>query len=104
MAFRSSRAGAVLATLLATTLVAAMLLWLYYPTIPRSIPGWVLLFLIGIPSWFLLEWLGERIIGAHFFSRLGRTARIALAVPILILFLIAAAYIINLGQKAIAGL
>jgi hypothetical protein len=80
-----------------------MLLWLYYPTIPRSIPGWVLLFAIGIPSWFLLEWLGARIIGAHFFSRFGRAARIALAVPILILFLIAAVYIINLGRRAIAG-
>lgn len=80
-----------------------MLLWLYYPTIPRSVLGWVLLFVIGIPTWLLLEWLGERIVGAHFFSRIGRAARIALAVPILILFVIIAAYIIHLGQRAIAG-
>lgn len=103
MAFRSPRADAVFATLLAVVLVAAILLWLYYPTIPRSVLGWVLLFVIGIPTWFLLEWLGGRILGAHFFSRMGRGARIALAVPILILFLIFAAYIIHLGQRAIAG-
>lgn len=84
-------------------LVTAMLLWLYYPTIPRSVLGWILLFVIGIPTWLLLEWLGERVLEARFFSRIGRTARIALAVPILILLLIIAAYIIHLGQRAIAG-
>lgn len=89
--------------MLAAALVVAMLLWLYYPTIPRSVLGWVLLLVIGIPTWFLLEWLGERILGARFFSRIGRGARIALAVPILIVFLILAAYIIHLGQRAIAG-
>jgi hypothetical protein len=103
MAFRSPRADAVFATLLAAALLVAMLLWLYHPTIPRSVLGWVLLFVIGIPTWLLLEWLGERIVGAQFFSRMGRAARIALAVPVLILFLIIAAYIIHLGQRAIAG-
>jgi len=103
MAFRSPPSDAIFATLLAAALVVAMLLWLYYPTIPRSVLGWVLLFVIGIPTWLLLEWLGERIVGAHFFSRIGRAARIALAVPILILFVIIAAYIIHLGQRAIAG-
>jgi hypothetical protein len=103
MSFRSPRAEAVLAALLAASLVITMLLWLYYPIVPRSVLGWVLLFSIGIPTWFLLEWLGERILGARFFSRIGRAARISLAVPILILFLILAAYIIHLGQRAIAG-
>ncbi len=103
MAFRSPRAEAVLAALLAAALVITMLLWLYYPIIPRSALGWVLLLVIGIPAWFLLEWLGERILGAQLFSRIGRAARIALAVPILILFLILAAYIIHMSQRAIAG-
>ena len=71
--------------------------------LPRSILGWVMLFVIGIPTWLLLEWLGGRILGARFFSRIGRAARIALAVPVLILFIIFAAYIIHLGQRAIAG-
>jgi hypothetical protein len=103
MEFRSPRADAVIATLLAAALVVAMLLWLYYPAIPRGIFGWALLFVIGVPTWFLLEWLGGRIIGAQFFSQMGRAARIALAVPVLILFLVVAAYIVHLGQRAIAG-
>ena len=103
MAFRSPRADAVFATLLAVAVAIVMLLWLYYPTVPRSVLGWVLLFVIGIPTWFLLEWLGERILGADFFSRMGRAARIALAVPLLILFIVLVAYIIQLGQRAIAG-
>jgi putative effector of murein hydrolase LrgA (UPF0299 family) len=70
MAFRFSRADAVFATLLAVALVVAMLLWLYYPTIPGSVIGWVLLFVIGIPTWFLLEWLGTCIVGAQLFSRM----------------------------------
>jgi hypothetical protein len=103
MTFRSPRTDAALATLLAAALVTAMLLWLYYPTIPRSVLGWVLLFVIGIPSWFFLEWLGGLVLGARFFSRMGRVPRIALAVPILIVLLVIAVYVIHLGQRAIAG-
>ena len=103
MTFRSPRAGAVVAALLAVPLVAGMLLWLYYPTMPRSVVGWLLLFVIGIPTWLLLEWLDERIFESRFFSRLGRTARIALAVPALILFLIFALHLVRLGQRAISG-
>jgi len=100
---RSVRADAIVTALLAVPVVAGMLLWLYYPTVPRSAFGWLLLFVIGIPTWFLLEWLGERIFGARFFSRLGSASRIALAVPLLVLFLVVAAYIVHLGQRAIGG-
>lgn len=103
MAFRSTRAHAIPATLLASALAIAVLLWLYYPTIPRTAIGWMLLFVIGIPTWFLLEWIGGHIFEAQLFSRLGRVARIALAVPILVLFLILATYIIHFGQRVIAG-
>src|SRR5690349_2322065 len=103
MAFRSSRADAVVVVLLAIALVVGMLLWLYYPVVPRSVVSWVLLLVIGIPTSFFLEWLGERVLGAQVFSRMGRAARIALAVPIMILLLIVAAYVIHLGQRAIAG-
>ena len=103
MAFRSPRADAALAILLAAALAVAMLLWLYYPVIPRSVLGWVLLFVIGIPTWFLLEWVGGRLLGAKFFSGMGRAARIALVVPVLLLFIVIAGYVIHLGQRAIAG-
>jgi len=103
MAFRSPRADAILAVLLALALTAGVLLWLYNPVVPRSVLGWILLFVIGIPTWFLLEWLGNRALGLRFFSRLGRAARIALAIPVLILVVVVAAYLIHWGQRAISG-
>ena len=103
MACRSRRTEVVIATLLVATLVVGMLLWLYYPTVPHNVLGWILLFVIGIPTWLLLEWLGERVLGSRFLSRLSSAARIALAVPILILLMVIAGYIIHLGQRAIAG-
>ena len=103
MAFRSSRADAAFAVLLALALAVGVLLWLYYPVVPRSLLGWVLLFVVGIPTWFFLEWVGDRVLGAHVFSRFGPAARIALAVPLLILLLLVAAYVIHLGQRAISG-
>ena len=102
-AFRSPRADTVVAVLLTLALVVGMLLWLYYPVTPRSATGWVMLIVIGIPTWFFLEWLGGRVVGARVFSGMGRTARIGLAVPVLILLLIVAAYVVHLGQRAIAG-
>jgi hypothetical protein len=103
MAFRPSRADAVVTVLLALALVVGMLLLLYFPVVPRSVVGWVLLFVIGIPTWLFLEWLGERVLSASVFSSVGRAARIALAVPVLVLFLVVAAYIVHLGQRAISG-
>jgi|SRR5690349_20470875 len=103
MAFRSSRAEAAIAALLAVALVAGILLWLYFPVIPRSTVGWALLFVAGIPTWFFLEWLGGRVLASSIFSRLRPAARIALAVPVLLVLLLVAACIIHLGQGAISG-
>lgn len=89
--------------LVALALVVCLLLWLYYPVVPRSVLGWVLLFVVGIPTWVFLEWLGERVFSARIFSRLGRGARIALAVPVMILLLIVAGCIIYFEQRVIAG-
>jgi hypothetical protein len=100
---KSRRADLVLATILLLPLLLAGLLWMYYPVVPKTVVGWLLLVIIGIPTWLLLEWMGDRVLGARFFSRLGRAARIALAVPVVILLLIVAAYIIRLGQIAIGG-
>jgi len=103
MAFRSSRTETVVVVILALVFVVGVLLWLSYPVVPRSFLGWVLLFVIGIPTWFVLEWLGERVLGARIFARVGSAARIALGVPLLILFVIVGAFLIRLGQRAIAG-
>jgi hypothetical protein len=100
---RSTRTEAVVTALLAVALVIGALLWMYYPIVPRSGLGWVLLVVIGIPTWLLLEWIGDRVLQSRFFSRLGSAARIALAVPILIILLIFAYYILVLGGKLIGS-
>lgn len=92
-----------MALLFGLAFAVGILLWMYYPVVPQDVRGWILLAFIGIPSWFLLEWSGERLAAARFLSRFGRPARIALAVPLMILFVVVAAYIVRLGQKAIAG-
>ena len=104
MASRSSRKETVVAVLLALMAVVGLLLWLYYPVIPSGVLGWVLLVVIGIPTWFLLEWLGGRMLEARFFQRMGSGARIALAVPLLILFLIVGGLLVRFGQRVIAGI
>ena len=103
MAFRSSRSEVVIAALLVSALAVGMLIWLYYPVVPQNVLGWVMLFVVGVPSWLFLEWLGNLVFSARIFTRIGRAARIALAVPVMILFLIVAGYVIYLGQKVIAG-
>ena len=80
-----------------------MLVWLYYPTIPNSVLGWGLLFVLGIPTWMLLEWLGGVVLGAAFFSRLSSFGRIALGVPVLLLLTAFAAVVIWVGQWIIAA-
>ncbi len=84
-------------------LITVMLVWLYYPVLPKSALGWGLLFAIGIPTWLLLEWLGGVVLGAKVFSRLSSFGRIALAVPALLVLIVFAAAVIWLGQWVIAA-
>src|SRR6187402_2824341 len=99
MAFRPSRTEVVVAASLALVFALGVLLWMYYPVAPRTGPGWVLLFVIGIPSWFFLQWLGDRVLGARFFAGMSSAARIALGVPVLILLMIIAALVIYFGGR-----
>src|SRR5262245_58440541 len=99
----TSRVESVVAAILAIILVTGFLVWLFSPSVPHRSPGWTLLFVIGIPTWLLIEWSGARLLDMQFFSRLSSGARIALAVPVLIVFLLIAGYLVHLGQKAIGG-
>jgi hypothetical protein len=91
--------GLVLA---AAIFVGCVLLYLYYPLRPRSALGWVALFVIGIPSWALIEWMGSAVLGAHLFKRLSSFGRIALGVPVLIALSLVAGAVIWLGGRVIA--
>ncbi|ACV26451.1 hypothetical protein [Kangiella koreensis] len=57
----------------------------FYPKISRSMLGWVALFMLGIPAWLFLEWLGEITLSSTFFQNRSRSVRIMLGVPTVIL-------------------
>lgn len=103
MAIRQSRSGFWIATLTGAVLVTGMLVWFYYPVVPRSFLGWSLLFLLGIPTWIAIEWLGSAVLSAKVFSRLSSAGRIALGVPVLIALAAVAAVAIWIGQRIIVA-
>jgi hypothetical protein len=103
MAFENTRTGALGPILLAVLLVAGVLLSLYFPTVPDTVLGWVALFVIGLPTWFFLEWLGTVVLGAKVIARLSSPARIAIGVPLVIALAIVGVFLIRFGQWVIAG-
>jgi hypothetical protein len=56
----------------------AVQVWVF----PTSIAGWVVLVVLGIPVWFALEWVGDKVLSARYFKRLPSVARVALGVPV----------------------
>jgi hypothetical protein len=59
-------------------------LYVYDSALFTRIAGWVA-FAIGLVGiWLFLEWFGEFVFGARFFSRMSSGARIVIAVPVLV--------------------
>jgi hypothetical protein len=91
------------------TLVAAgvlvfmlgMLLYLYFPAVPRSVLGWVALVVLGLPVWLFLEWLGEAVLGSRFFARRSSGARILLGVPACIVLGAVAVILVRFVQSLV---
>jgi hypothetical protein len=84
-------------------LLACALLFVYFPAVPKSLLGWVASFLVGLPSWFALEWVGTTVLGAQFFARLSRPMRILLAVPALAAFMVLAVVIAQFVQHLVGS-
>jgi hypothetical protein len=79
--------------------IVCYLLYIYYPAVPRSFLGGLVLIFIGIPVWFFLEWIGERMFEMQFFNKLSSTMRVIVAIPFFIAFVAVAAFIVQLVQK-----
>lgn len=94
----------VIALLLAAVIVAGVVLYLHYPTMPHSLLGWLALFALGLPTWALLECLGDVTLQSGFFRRLSSGARIALGVPTVLALITLSFAIIWLGGKIIERL
>ena len=84
-------------------LVASALLFAYFPAVPRSFLGWVALFLVGLPTWFALEWVGTTVLGSQFFARLSRPMRILLAVPALAAIMVLAVVVGQFVQRLVVS-
>jgi hypothetical protein len=58
------------------------LLALQFWVLPTKFVGWVALLTLGLPTWLLLEWLGEKVSSSQFFRKMSSPARIAIGVPV----------------------
>jgi hypothetical protein len=84
-------------------LLACALLFVYFPAVPTSLLGWVALVIVGLPSWFALEWVGTTVLGSQFFSRLSRPMRILLAVPALAAIMVLAVVVGQFFQRLVGS-
>ncbi len=84
-------------------LLPCALLIAYFPAVPKSLLGWVALFLVGLPSWFALEWVGSTVLGAQFFARLSRPMRILLGVPTLAAIMVLAVVVAQYVQRLVGS-
>lgn len=80
---------------------AAFLTWTFYPKIPSSVLGWGALIIIGIPAFLFIEWLGETVLGSQFFKNGSGFIRVLLGVPIALILLGVAWFVIDFVQQSI---
>lgn len=86
----------------ALCILGALLVWIFYPDIPRSVLGWISLFVLGIPAWLFLEWFGGLITESKFMKKRSSFTRILIGIPIVIFIGAVAIFTINLVQRGIA--
>lgn len=80
---------------------AAFLAWTFYPEIPSSVFGWAALFVVGIPAYMLIEWLGEIVLSSQFFNNRSSFTRILLGVPVALALLAIALFVISFVRQSI---
>jgi len=83
----------VLGVLAIVLFLAVLLAWTFFPDIPSSVLGWTVLFVVGIPAYIFVEWLGEVVLDSQFFKSRSRFTRILIGVPV-VLVLISITFIV----------
>ena len=78
MTFR--RAVLIFCGILCLVGILAIQFWV----LPTKLFGWLILIALGLPALFFLEWLGEKVLRAPFFTKLSSPARIAVGIPAVI--------------------
>jgi hypothetical protein len=82
-------------------LFLGLLLYIYFPAVPRSTLGWVALVGLGLPVWLFLEWLGEVVLDSALFRRRSSGFRILVGVPVVLMLMAIAVACVRLVQAAI---
>ena len=85
----------------AAGLLLCALLFTYFPAVPHSVLGWIVLVALGIPVWIFLQWLGETAAESRFFVRRTSGVRILLGVPVALAIMAIAWVCVRLVQAAI---
>ncbi|MFB2776407.1 hypothetical protein [Shewanella xiamenensis] len=86
-----------------TGFISILLVVHFYPTIPRSFLGWVALFFLGIPAWVILEFTGEFVLDASFFKRMPSGLRIIVGVPVVLVLMVLALFVLGFVHKVISS-
>lgn len=89
---------------IAISILGALLVWIFYPDIPKSILGWIALFVIGIPAWLFIEWFGEKVLGSKFIKNRSSGVRILMGIPLVIIVATVAIFVIGFVQQMIQSL
>jgi hypothetical protein len=79
-----------------------VLLFIYYPAVPRSVLGWLALVFVGLPVWFFLEWLGNRALGMRFLTQFSSPVRIIVALPFVIALGALCIFLVQFVQKLVS--
>lgn len=58
---------------------------------------------VGLPAWFVLEWVGTTVLGSQVFARLSRPMRILLAVPTLGAIMVLAVVVVQFVQRLVVS-
>lgn len=91
----------ILGALGVVVLFAAFLAWAFYPDIPGSAAGWVVLIVLGVPAYMFLEWLGDFALGSQFFKNSSSFTRIVLGVPAALVLISIALFVVWFVQQSI---
>lgn len=91
----------VIAVISATIIICTLLVINFFPDIPRTIGGWGVLIIFGLPSWVMLEWLGEIVLGSKFIKNRTSGFRILFGVLAVLLLLPIVYFVFVFVQSAV---
>ena len=91
----------IIAVISAAIIICTLLVINFFPGIPRTIGGWGVLVIFGLPSLVMLEWLGEIVLGSRFIKNQSSGIRILFGVLAILLLLPIVYFVLIFVQSAV---